>query len=712
MRRFFCYFIVACILVTVFSCSEKAGPEAPKYVTLSIDVSVDTTGTETKTYMDGETGYVKWSPTDSLTVYFRSVTLSPVKTGPATDIRNDGRTATFYYQVKESDYEKVYNSNKYVYYGKQELTTDEDYNPTSVKLDACQEYAGNNCFSEYENISLGYLKKGDYDTGKRPDSVCVMKNLFGILRVNIQLSDTDKQIDFIQLTDNKIGNYLAGEFTIGNLPTYQNPDNNPTLTHKENTGGESLTIEKRVPKDSTLLGGGTFYFMVPPGTLLGTAEGFNLLVYTEDGYYSGKKIKVAEGKGKIERSVITTVPVSTFSPKPIPVSPRPTANCYIIPATAGIHTIPAEYMGNAFQGNGDDIAARDSRYHITSGSYAEFLWQTRNNGDKMSGTEVVCCPVFFERDGSHYISFQCSGIEGNALVALKSSDGTILWSWHLWITSETDITSINRGIQLNNNAGYIMDRNLGSLSIDLSTGTQTHGLHYQYGRKDPFMGSQKVVLSNAGSSYGDYMEMWPPQAIDLGTIALSVAESIKQPKLRVTSEQNSWCSENVYWGKQKGIDSLSTSPKTLYDPCPVGWRTVEEAVVAAAIADPSTQALVLSGDVIDATGGAVAFKLTSASSEPILFPSTGYSPSNNSLIQVGTNIYLWGATATKAIVGKLNTQAYHLLLSTTASKSYSGSFPVANMCASMPVRCVKWHETSPSDNATVGSAPYVDFGDL
>jgi len=712
MKRFPFLFLIICGLVTVFSCNKRDEPEVPRYVTLSIDVSVDSAGIDTKTYLVDSSGYVKWSPTDSLMVYFHKITVNPIKTGPATNIRNDGRTATFTYQVLEEDYESVYDADKYVVYGKQELKTDKNWAPSSVVIDACQEYAGSNCFSEYENVSLGFLRGGIYRREEPGDSVCVMKNLFGILKVNIQLDDSDKQIDFIQLTDNKSGNYLAGEFTLGNLPVYKNPNNNPTLTHKAGSGGESLTLEKRVPKNVTLSGGGTFYFLVPPGTLLGTTEGFNLLVYTKDGYYSGKRIKVAQGKGEIQRSVITTVPVSPFSPKPIPVSPRPTANCYIIPATAGIHTIPAEYMGNAFQGNGDDIAARDPRYHITTGSYAEILWQTRNSGNKMSGTEVVCCPVFFERSGSHYISFQCSGIEGNALVAVKDASGTILWSWHLWVTSDADITSINRGIQLNNNAGSIMDRNLGALSIDLSAGTQTHGLHYQYGRKDPFMGSQKVVLANAGSSYDDYMELWPVQAIELSTTALTIAESIRKPKLRVTSGQNSWCSENVYWGKQKGIDSLSTSPKTLYDPCPVGWRTVEEAVVAAAITDPGTHQLVLSGNVIDATDGAVAFNLTSASSEPILFPSTGYSPSNNSLIQVGQNIYLWGATANKALVTDLNTQAYHLLLTTYSDKTYKGSFPVANMCASMPVRCVKWNETTPSDNAVVGSVPYVDFGDL
>ncbi|MDE6499115.1 MAG: DUF4906 domain-containing protein, partial [Rikenella sp.] len=110
---------------------------------------------------------------------------------------------------------------------------------------------------------------------------------------------------------------------------------------------------------------------------------------------------------------------------------------------------------------------------------------------------------------------------GNAVLALydnASSGGTILWSWHIWVTGYLPDGTKDYGLGINSKATVaggevhtygenykkasdrmgggplrvIMDRNLGAVGVlyTLSTtNTQnypTYGLFYQWGRKDPF----------------------------------------------------------------------------------------------------------------------------------------------------------------------------------------------------------------------------------
>lgn len=70
--------------------------------------------------------------------------------------------------------------------------------------------------------------------------------------------------------------------------------------------------------------------------------------------------------------------------------------------------------------------------------------------------------------------------QGNAGLALKDANGKILWSWHLWLTDQTDFRSVEKGKLLNIPLGSVTD------SRDFQYGEHYHALIYQYGRKDPF----------------------------------------------------------------------------------------------------------------------------------------------------------------------------------------------------------------------------------
>ena len=105
---------------------------------------------------------------------------------------------------------------------------------------------------------------------------------------------------------------------------------------------------------------------------------------------------------------------------------------------------------------------------------------------------------------------------GNAVVAVKK-DGKILWSWHIWACEGYNPDATAQ--KYNNNAGVVMDRNLGATSATPGK-PQTIGLLYQWGRKDPFLSGGKCTYegktySMAASTITDWhqchsLQRWNP----------------------------------------------------------------------------------------------------------------------------------------------------------------------------------------------------------
>jgi hypothetical protein len=104
-----------------------------------------------------------------------------------------------------------------------------------------------------------------------------------------------------------------------------------------------------------------------------------------------------------------------------------------------------------------------------------------------------------------------------------------------------------------------MDRNLGATKAGLGSGIGT-GLFYQWGRKDPFPATDAV---NTGS--------W--RKVATSDVNGTVTNTIKNPSVfyyGVSGTENDWhyaSRDNTLWGHASdgGI-------KTIYDPCPSGWR--------------------------------------------------------------------------------------------------------------------------------------------
>ena len=123
------------------------------------------------------------------------------------------------------------------------------------------------------------------------------------------------------------------------------------------------------------------------------------------------------------------------------LSSSASANCYIV-SNAGL------YKFKTVKGNSSESVG-----NVAS---AAILWETFGTSETPECLDLIKA-VDYENG---YLAFQTADTfkEGNAVIAAKDADGNILWSWHIWLTDQP------QGQVYYNDAGTMMDRNLGSTS--------------------------------------------------------------------------------------------------------------------------------------------------------------------------------------------------------------------------------------------------------
>lgn len=221
-----------------------------------------------------------------------------------------------------------------------------------------------------------------------------------------------------------------------------------------------------------------------------------------------------------------------------------TANCYIAPMN-GKYMFLATVKGN------------NSQLSLINPYKAVFLWETRNSTENLLTNSIVKNIKYDSSTG--YISFETFDYSGNAVIAIQNSSNEILWSWHIWVTNYDPENGNNLYVKSNK---VLMDRNLGALS---STGIGAWGLLYQWGRKDPFSGGAQR------SWWGKNATTFPQNAINAVIISDktgTVEYSIKNPSSFLKMEGN-YVGDWIFNGS---MNTLWNKSKTIYDPCPRGWR--------------------------------------------------------------------------------------------------------------------------------------------
>ena len=223
------------------------------------------------------------------------------------------------------------------------------------------------------------------------------------------------------------------------------------------------------------------------------------------------------------------------------------ANCHIVSA-------PGAYSFQAVKGNSSES--------VGAVASVEVLWESFGTSEIPAKGDIVAEAKYSASDGQIHFKTPSKLKDGNALIAAKDASGNILWSWHLWVCDGWDPEKTAHVYY--NDSGVMMDRNLGATSA-VPGDVRALGLLYQWGRKDPFLGSsdinEKVV---AGSTLN-----WPNVVLSspqTGTIAYTIAH----PTTFIASEEDNY--DWYYTGENDTDNTRWQSDKTIYDPCPSGWR--------------------------------------------------------------------------------------------------------------------------------------------
>ena len=231
-----------------------------------------------------------------------------------------------------------------------------------------------------------------------------------------------------------------------------------------------------------------------------------------------------------------------------------TANCYIVSA-------PGSYMFTPTKGNSTEQVGL-----IVS---ADVLWESFGTDVAPSVGDLVA-EVKYEGE---VISFSVPKDfkEGNAVIAAYDDSGNILWSWHVWLTDQP------QGQVYYNDAGTMMDRNLGATSATPGE-LGTLGLLYQWGRKDPFLGTSVFAEIEEGATVAKSTVSWP-SPVESDPIVGTIEYTIANPTTFIAYTYHIQGQDKYDWYYTEEIAdydntrwATSDKDKSIYDPCPVGWR--------------------------------------------------------------------------------------------------------------------------------------------
>lgn len=343
------------------------------------------------------------------------------------------------------------------------------------------------------------------------------KNLCGILALQLKGTGSVKSITF--MGRDAAGNPMP---VAGNYAVNMNADDYPAAQAYRNLKS-SVTLEC---SEAVALSSGSdtpFYIVLPTGTY----SSFIVLITMSDG-----KVMMKEGTNPltIKRSDIANASSLTYvESMAVDLSERGNSNCYIL-SHAGLYSFDASVIGNREFGLMEGFHTNSVKISPASVS---LLWEDR--------TGVLLSPTL---EGSR-VRFISTGREGNALLAVRDANGQILWSWHIWVTDQPA-----EQVYVNEKGTFTMlDRHIGATHNASDDWEDSRGLVYQWGRKDPFT---RDVTGNI-------------LMYTTNDTQVSIAESVANPTVFEGVGYRGWVNpDNTFmW---------HPSQKTIYDPCPVGYR--------------------------------------------------------------------------------------------------------------------------------------------
>ncbi len=403
-----------------------------------------------------------------------------------------------------------------------------------------------------------------------------------------------------------------------------------------------------------------------------------------------------------------------------------TANTYIINAP-GTYSIPLVY-GNAIKNGVENTAA----YKITT-HHGNYLKDFQNHlGNAITSAYISsntgCAPanasLIWEdelnlirnvrlSDNKEFLEFDIPHNtirQGNAIVAVEDADGSVMWSWQIWVTdfnpaagAETFVISGTNYDIMTENLGYIvggdktrfpecsvkirfvqknvpdgldpLSKTVELIQSGIEIETPSCNTFYQWGRKDPMMSSVKQWYDAAHNE----IKVLPVVSADNIQTSELIKDFIQNPAVFYTGSHGTENPTPYPYCNLWNISMLAANVKSIYDPSPAGYQIP--------YSEPLNSFLkyTISYSAASTATGQSGFQIVAPSGEKIFFPAFGYrAGSTGDLDGNGESAQYWYAHATKV------TEASDFLIKIDNGEM-NGHNTYNSMFHSFSVRPVKEH---------------------
>ena len=209
-------------------------------------------------------------------------------------------------------------------------------------------------------------------------------------------------------------------------------------------------------------------------------------------------------------------------------------------------------------------------FMVESGDEALYSVETRRPDGSLVAGEISSCTILWQTapgvvdylaidtSASRLYFRKSTATPGSAHVAVMNRNGEVCWSYHIWAPA-----TVVEGRKIGK--WTFMDRNLGAreaAATDFSNASI--GMHYQWGRKDPF----PPATGTATSGNGMRSKVYPDNIV-----FVTAQDGVSQEVADATPNTYYWGSGAS--GKQDWRDvqddALWVSASSNNNPCPYGW---------------------------------------------------------------------------------------------------------------------------------------------
>lgn len=695
------------VLASVLGCSQREDvPQTgtAKEITV-IGTQDDFTGLKTRSMvgevLDNGAIAMDWSVGDQIGVFGNGTT------------SNACFTSTNTYPIRETGFKgtcAIGEKPEYAYYPYNANASDKTAVPVSIP--SVQNYSGVASVAQYDFKAANSF--ADLDDGKYQFN---MKQLASLLRLEINLNDiaallaekavetASESLKSITLSSDV---RMTGDFTC-DLTKLEGSN----ALNFSGDAGQTLGLTINFIDKPALSGTLVAYAVVAPGAQTGKTLTCTMIVNDFLSVKLSAQMLCDFEGGKyytlpLNATVFANNGAAVEDKTPAdaePVAGQP-SNCYMINA-AKTYSFDATVIGN-----GDAGIIDGAGFHATSASIdpksAKLMWE--DSEGFISGVSLVKGKVLFTAEKN----------VGNAMIAVFDGAGTVLWSWHIWGVGDTmpedDVVSSQATISENSTLKVkytVMDRTLGALSK-----TSYFTTLYQWGRKDPIPNSTVYYVDGQAAEIETTYPVHKPGSEADATILTS----IQHPECIIDDykgQAGDWLASdktnkyNLLWGdnnttyvfnKSKPAAGKGwTNGKTIYDPCPSGYRVSSKFAWTGFCGSSSGDTKNIDYINFVKYENGYYFKKNSSDVVGIYFPMTGSRGCKTGSLWVGSGASAYSslnhdasywASAPSQNLGKgarMSISPYVASPSTTQSSANSINTvdESGNRSAAYPVRCIR-----------------------